>query len=386
MLRLISSGEGYDEISRKIGHAATADILNRPRLKGNLPKTILAEKTLRLIRSKKRLSDYDIEGLRALATDLGLMKSKVIGINPMKKSTKTSAADSHLEPFGAAVIQIMEADTDWGPDTAEKIQAAAAELGLATSDRAGYFKRTTQGKSSGTSQLARFAEYVLKTLETSKDWNADTADLIAVRAMDAGLAVTGRDGMFEGTSKAMRRNPARSESFKRGDLVIGIMGVDGGYVGTVTKVSTDSRGRQLVTYKDSDSGKERVTFAFNLSKDVPEKGRFPRKNPIAESGSLSKKGDRKWFWVDDETMEIHTYSKDSQQTGRCLYYNDAALRSAATALEKEGYVRSKNPWKEIEKQAADASKRLEGFYARKNPRKFRVTRTNPVISLEEYKP
>lgn len=304
----------------------------------------------------------------------------------MKKSTKTSTTDSHLEPFGVAVIQIMESDTDWGPDTADRIQAAAAELGLATSDRRGYFKRTTQGKAVGASQLARFAEFVLKTLETSKDWNADTADLIAVRAMDAGLARTNGEGMFEGTSKAMRRNPARSESFKRGDLVIGIMGVDGGYVGTVTKVSTDSRGRQVVTYRDAETGKERETFAFNLSRNIPAAGRFPRKNPISESGNLSKKGDRKWFWVDDETMEIHTYSKDNQQTGRCLYYNDAALRSAAATLEKEGYVRSKNPWKEIEREAAEASKRLEGFYSRKNPRKFRVTRTNPVISLEEYKP
>ena len=197
----------------------------------------------------------------------------------MKKPTKASTANSHLEPFGAAVIQIMEADTDWGPDTAEKIQAAAAELGLATSDRAGYFKRTALGKSTGTSGLARFGEYVLKTLETSKDWDADTADFIAAQAIDTGLARTNRDGMFEGTSKAMRKNPARVESFKRGDRVIGIMGVDGGYVGIVTGVSTDSRGRQLVTYKDSDSGEERVTFAFNLSKNVPEKGRFPRKNP-----------------------------------------------------------------------------------------------------------
>ena len=210
VLRLITSDDYYPDISRKIGLAATADLLSRPQLKGNQPKTILAQKTLELIRAKGRLPDHDIEGLRALATDLGLMKSRVLEGNPMKKSTN---ADSHLEPFGVAVIQIMEEDTDWGPDTADRIQGAAAELGLATSDRRGYFKRTARGRSAGTSRLGKFAEFVLKTLETSKEWDADTADFIAAQAMDTGLAKTNREGMFEGTSKAMRRNPARGQSF-----------------------------------------------------------------------------------------------------------------------------------------------------------------------------
>lgn len=174
----------------------------------------------------------------------------------------------------------------------------------------------------------------------------------------------------------------KNPKFKRGDVVIGIMGVDGGYAGTVTAVATDSQGRQLVTYKDSDSGKERVTFAFNLSKDVPEKGRFPRKNPIAENGNLSKKGDRPFFWIDEESVTIHTYKKNGQSAGSYEFNTLSTVRSVGKALEKEGYDRIKNP----NKQAAEASKRLEGFYARKNPSKFRVTRTNPVISLEEYKP
>jgi hypothetical protein len=243
VLRLITSGEGYEEISRKIGYAATQDILGRPQLKGNLPKTILAEKALKLIRSKKRLSDYDIEGLRALATDLGLMKSQVL-----------------------------------------------------------------------------------------------------------------------------------------------------------------------------------------------------RKNPV------SKKDDRPWFWVDEDYATIHTYSKDWRPTGDCRYFTEAHLRNMVKTLEKDGYVQRENPSIKIEKDASEASKRLESFYARKNPRgskdhwfyidsekmqihtaaggdhpsktynyedeeefladiarfkadgykfmkdqasrprKFRVTRTNPVISLEEYQP
>jgi hypothetical protein len=297
------------------------------------------------------------------------------------KTSKAATANSHLEPFGVAVIQIMEDDTDWGSDTAEKIQAAAAELGLATSDRRGYFKITPRGKIPGSTPLSEFAGYVLNLLERTKEWDSDTADRIAKRAFDKGLAKMDRNGMFKGTSKAMRSNPARP-SFKRGDLVIGIMGVDGGYVGTVTGVTTDSRGRQVVTYKDSETGKERVTFASNLSRNVPESGKFPRKNPLSESGNLSKKGDRPGFWIDEGSLTIHTYTKDGRISGSYEFSKMSTVRGVAKALEKEGYDRIPNP----NKQATEASKRLESFYARKNPRKFRVTRTNPVISLEEYKP
>ena len=105
-------------------------------------------------------------------------------------------------------------------------------------------------------------------------------------------------------------------------------------------------------------------------------------NPIAESGNLSKKGDRPFFWIDEETFTIHTYKKNGQSAGSYEFNTLSTTRSVGRALEKEGYDRIPD----INKQAAEASKRLEGFYARKNPRKFRVTRTNPVISLEEYKP
>lgn len=74
-----------------------------------------------------------------------------------------------------------------------------------------------------------------------------------------------------------RRNPA--SKIRVGDEVIGIMGLDGGYAGTVTGVTRDSRGRVLVTYRDAESGEERATFDFNLSKNVPARGVFPRKNP-----------------------------------------------------------------------------------------------------------
>ena len=135
-----------------------------------------------------------------------------------------------------------------------------------------------------------------------------------------------------------------------------------------------------MTYKDSETGKERVTFAFNLSRNVPESGKFPRKNPA------SKKEDRPWFWVDEDYWVIRIYSKDWRPTGDCRYFTEADLRNMVKTLENDGYVQRENPSIKIEKDAAEARKSLESFYARKNPRKVRVTRTNPVISLEEYQP
>lgn len=64
-----------------------------------------------------------------------------------------------------------------------------------------------------------------------------------------------------------------SKQIRVGDEVIGIMGVDGGYVGTVTRVTTENHGgrpREVVFFKGPD-GKERDTLAFNLVKlDTPE--------------------------------------------------------------------------------------------------------------------
>lgn len=86
--------------------------------------------------------------------------------------------------------------------------------------------------------------------------------------------------------REVRSNPSRGSSIRMGDQVIGIMGVDGGYAGVVTGVSRDSRGRTLVSYVD-DNGNERVTFDFNLSKNVPARGEFPRHNPSRRRSSVS---------------------------------------------------------------------------------------------------
>lgn len=45
-------------------------------------------------------------------------------------------------------------------------------------------------------KLQEFAENVLSILESTKEWSADTADEIAILAMDMGLAETNKDQEF----------------------------------------------------------------------------------------------------------------------------------------------------------------------------------------------
>jgi hypothetical protein len=80
-----------------------------------------------------------------------------------------------------------------------------------------------------------------------------------------------------------RENP-RGSTIRVGQMVIGIMGVDGGYVGRVTRISHDGR-RRIVHFVDPD-GVERATPEFNVSTNVPSVGQFPRKNPRVSSGGI----------------------------------------------------------------------------------------------------
>lgn len=45
-------------------------------------------------------------------------------------------------------------------------------------------------------RLKMFAQSVLRTLETEKEWNADTMERISYAAMDLRLADTAEDGSF----------------------------------------------------------------------------------------------------------------------------------------------------------------------------------------------
>ena len=82
------------------------------------------------------------------------------------------------------------------------------------------------------------------------------------------IDILGRDGM--------RRNPMR-DTIKVGDKVMGSMGVVGGYAGTVTAIKRD--GRHTIIHFVDDEGVKYETPEFNITKNVPAKGVFPRKNP-----------------------------------------------------------------------------------------------------------
>ena len=74
--------------------------------------------------------------------------------------------------------------------------------------------------------------------------------------------------------KMVFENP---KGIRIGDKVMGIMGVSGGYAGTVISIKRDGR-NNVVFYKDDD-GVVYETLDFNITKNVPEKGKFPRLNP-----------------------------------------------------------------------------------------------------------
>jgi len=111
-------------------------------------------------------------------------------------------ADSHLEPFGSAVLTIMEASPEWDADAFEAIQAAADESGLATVDRHGNFK--IKGRHKGTTNLAKFGQQVLEYLQSTKEWDPQDFDLFAQVAASGRLGKLDRDGRFVVTRAGLR--------------------------------------------------------------------------------------------------------------------------------------------------------------------------------------
>ena len=105
-----------------------------------------------------------------------------------------------LEPFGAAVLRIMENSPEWSADTFEEIQAAADELGLAGADRSGHFKRKFI-TGSGTTNLSRFGAQVLDYLQRTKEWDPGDIDIFA-EAVDLG------DGVVAHTFHAKHFQPS----------------------------------------------------------------------------------------------------------------------------------------------------------------------------------
>jgi hypothetical protein len=118
-------------------------------------------------------------------------------------------------------------------------------------------------------------------------------------------------------------------SIRVGDKVMGIMGVSGGYAGTVIAIKRDGR-HNVVFYKDDD-GAVYETLDSNITKNVPEKGKFPRKNPARRSDEsplyvkyLSLKSDEDPFMMQGSKYEYvwAEYPGGIKDIGVYSYAND----------------------------------------------------------------
>lgn len=101
-------------------------------------------------------------------------------------------------------------------------------------------------------------------------------------------------------------------SIRVGDKVMGIMGVSGGYAGTVFAIKRD--GRHNVVFYKGDDGVVYETLESNITKNVPEKGKFPRKNPVKP-----RKGEKaKAFVSRCMSEEKKSFPKVKQRIAVCL--------------------------------------------------------------------
>lgn len=248
ILRLLNSGEDDVAVARRLSMAATFDLTGRPQLKGNIPISILAEKTLKILGGRGRYRPEDVGRIRKYADELGLLNQTKS--NPMK------------------IIAEREYQTYAGWRKAAKEAGATRFEG----DR-----------------------------DIAQAFNGDTY----VGEWDGAVGVI---FVYGGS----RQNP--TSKIRVGDEVIGIMGVDGGYAGTVTDVTRDSRGRVLVTYRDAETGEERTTFDFNLSKNVPARGTFPRRNPLRRRPGESERD----FMARCMSAEKKKFPRQDQRVAVCL--------------------------------------------------------------------
>ena len=112
-----------------------------------------------------------------------------------------------------------------------------------------------------------------------------------------------------------RKNPVSSrktESIRVGNKVMGIMGIEGGYAGTVTAIKRD--GRHTVIFFVDDDGVMHETLDFNVTKNVPAKGVFPRKNPVKP-----RKGESERKFVSRcMSEEKKSFPKQKQRIAVCL--------------------------------------------------------------------
>jgi hypothetical protein len=110
---------------------------------------------------------------------------------------------------------------------------------------------------------------------------------------------------------------------------MGIMGVAGGYAGTVTAIKSD--GRNTVVFFVDDDGATYETLDSNITKNVPEKGKFPRKNPVS----------RKENYNDFDEWETDVFRAGATQVvrlGEDLFSAIKMKDGSLVKLDEEGFV------------------------------------------------
>ena len=99
---------------------------------------------------------------------------------------------------------------------------------------------------------------------------------------------------------------------KIGDKVMAILGPVGKYAGTVFAIRHEGKHR-IAIFKDEE-GVVYETPVYNLTKDVPAKGRYPRKNPVKP-----RKGEKtKAFIARCMSEEKESFPAPKQRIAVCL--------------------------------------------------------------------
>jgi len=187
--------------------------------------------------------------------------------NPRASSGDVPKRDA-LVSLGAFVATLPE-DEELGGEELGWVADKAIELGLATVANGMFQPSAAALRVHVTNAPMKAGQDALRVLHDG-DWDSHEVGQMAE-------VVRRARKWADNVMRQREANPA-SRPFRIGETVMGIMGVDGGYAGRVVRVRGDGRGKTLVTVA-TDDGREFETYDFNLTRNVPPKGMFPRRNP-----------------------------------------------------------------------------------------------------------
>lgn len=159
-----------------------------------------------------------------------------------------------------------------------------------------------------------------------------------------------------------------TESFQYqvGDKVTGIMGIDGGYSGTVTRLYADSRGKRCVEF-EGEGGKLHDTFEFNVKltkPKLPARQQHRQKMSWQESDATLKisewstaKLQRVWDQHKDEQSPAPVFANQLKAIGQEL-----RKRKADPAKYRDNMIAPKPPTNRLHTEALDDNK-LDRYFS-----------------------